>query len=104
VADLSKILNLLNNNIKSLFSGFCGVYLYGSQVNGKVSENSDIDVVAVFDFKLTREERMKLWEVVGNIEAEYDVIFDLHPMNNDELKQNLIYYNQVVNKGVFYGV
>ena len=47
---------------------------------------------------------MKLWTLVGTIEAEYNVIFDLHPMNNEELKQNPIYYNQVVNKGIFYGV
>ena len=102
--DIVHIIELLNKNIKSLFSDFCGVYLYGSYANKTNSENSDIDMVALFNKKLTREQRLQLWTIVGNIEAEYDIILDLHLMNNEELRNNPIYYNQVVNKGIFYGI
>ena len=102
--DVANIIEYLKNQIKSLFSNFNGIYLYGSYANKTNNDDSDIDIVAIFDKSLTREDRMKLWTLVGTIEAEYNVIFDLHPMNNEELKQNPIYYNQVVNKGIFYGV
>jgi len=102
--DVAIVIEYLKNQIKSLFSNFNGIYLYGSYANNTNNDDSDIDIVAIFDKSLTREDRMKLWTLVGNIEAEYNVIFDLHPMNSKELKQNPIYYNQVVNKGIFYGV
>lgn len=101
--NITEIIDLLNNKIKSLFSGFTGVYLYGSYANNTNSEDSDIDLVALFNDKLTKEDRFKLWALIGNIEAEYDVVFDLHPMIAEELRRNPIYYNQVVNKGIFYG-
>ena len=101
--DVTSIVEYLKNQIRSLFSDFNGIYLYGSYANKTNKEDSDIDIVALFDTKLTREDRMKLWSLIGTIEAEYDIILDLHPMNREELKQNPIYYNQVVNKGIFYG-
>ena len=42
--DLKQIIQLLNQNIKSLFSDFCGVYLYGSYASKNNSQNSDIDI------------------------------------------------------------
>ncbi len=102
--DIGQIIEILNKKIKSLFSDFNGVYLYGSYANNTSTLNSDIDIVAMFNNKLTRNDRMELWKLIGNIEAKYNVIFDLHPMIYEELEQNPVYYNQVVNKGIFYGV
>ncbi len=101
--DVTNIIESLKNQIHSLFSNFYGIYLYGSYANKTNKDNSDIDIVALFDTKLAREDRMKLWCLVGLIEAKYNVIIDLHPMNKEELKQNPVYYNQVVSKGIFYG-
>ena len=98
------IINTLNRKIKSVYKNFNGVYLYGSFANKTNTENSDIDVVALFENELNREERIKLWSLISGLEAEYDVFLDLHPMSAKELEKNPIYYNQVVNKGVFYGV
>ena len=47
---------------------------------------------------------MDLWGVVGELEAEMDVVFDIHPMTISELKNNPVYYGQVVDKGIYYGV
>lgn len=46
---------------------------------------------------------MNLWRIIGKLEAELDLVFDIHPMTLSELKNNPVYYNQVVNKGIFYG-
>lgn len=104
VKDIIFIINKLNKKIKSLYSGFNGIYLYGSYAKGYQNEKSDIDLVAIFNKTPNIQERMNLWKIVGKFEAEFDIILDLHPMSELELEQNPIYYNQVVNKGIFYGI
>ena len=79
------------------------VYVFGSFARGELREDSDIDLVALFGSKLPREKRMNLWKVIGEIEAELGVTLDLHPMTLVELKQNPIYYKEVVDKGIYYG-
>ena len=101
---VDKIISKLNKSIKNLFSDFSGVYLYGSCATNSSNENSDIDIVALFNSDLPREKRMDLWTLIGQIEAEMDITLDLHPMTIVELKKNPIYYEQVVGKGIYYGV
>ena len=94
----------LNKSIKELFSDFNGVYLYGSYAAGCANKDSDVDLVALFNSDLLREDRMNLWSLIGKFEAEMDITLDLHPMTMKELKKNPIYYEQVVDKGVYYGI
>lgn len=101
--DIKQIIEKLNNTIKMTYNDFNGIYLYGSCAARKNTKNSDIDIVAIFDKSLNREQRLNLWNLIGKIEVDFGVILDLHPMSETELKQNPIYYNQVVNKGIFYG-
>ena len=102
--DVKKIISDLNEKIKDSFSDFTGIYLYGSYANNNATEFSDIDIVAMFTKSLSRDSKLKLWSIIGELENNYNVFFDLHPMSKEELKRNPIYYNQVVNKGIFYGV
>ncbi len=104
MTDIDKIIKKLNKKIKNLFNNFNGVYLYGSYAAKSARTDSDIDIVALFDNKLTREERMDLWGIVGELEAEMDIVLDMHPMTLSELKQNPVYYMQVVDKGIYYGI
>ncbi len=93
---------ILNKQLKSTFNDFEGAYVYGSIVNGTSQKDSDIDIVAVFTGEVNREKRMDIWGIIGKIEAELDVFLDLHPMTREELERNPIYYDEVVNKGIFY--
>lgn len=99
---IEKIINILNSALKKEFPDFKGAYLYGSYTKGKVHEDSDIDIVALFEKTPDMDRRFKIWSIVGPIEAHYDVFLDLHPMTKEELEYNQVYYNEVVNKGVFY--
>ena len=101
--DIKTIIKNLNKIVKDSFSNFTGIYLYGSYANNSATEYSDIDVVAIFTESLSRDSKLKLWSIIGKIENNYNVFFDLHPMSKEELERNPIYYNQVVNKGIFYG-
>lgn len=104
MTNIDELLVKLNKKIKDLFIDFKGVYLYGSYAGHCAKKNSDVDIVAIFGNELTRKERMDLWGIIGKLEAEMDVVLDLHPTTMAELKQNPIYYNQVVNKGIYYGI
>ena len=101
---VDKLILKLNKLIKNLFSDFNGLYLYGSYANGSAKEDSDVDLVALFNSDLPREDRMNLWSLIGKFEAEMDITLDLHPMTMIELKKNPIYYEQVVDKGIYYGI
>ena len=98
------IISKLNSSIKNLFSDFNGVYLYGSYATNTSNGDSDIDLVALFNSDLSREKRMNLWSLVGKMETEMNITLDIHPMTMIELKKNPIYYEQVVDKGIYYGV
>ena len=104
MVNIDELISKLNKKIKDLFTDFKGVYLYGSYAAHCAKQHSDIDIVAVFDNELTREKRMDLWGIIGKLEAEMDVVLDLHPTTLAELEQNPIYYNQVDNKGIYYGI
>jgi predicted nucleotidyltransferase len=99
--DIANIIDELNLNLSSAFHDFEGVYLYGSRLKNTHNEDSDIDLVAIFKH-VNRVKRMKVWQIVGELEYKYDVILDLHPMTLAELRQNPYYYEQVVDFGKFY--
>lgn len=44
---IDRIINKLNNKIKSFYSDFNGVYLYGSYAHNTATNDSDIDLVAL---------------------------------------------------------
>jgi len=100
-AEVKEIVKKLNNQFKKEFDDFKGIYFYGSRAKGTHCEDSDIDIVVLFQ-KVDRDKRMKIWGIVGEVEYEYDVFIDLHPMTKEELKLNPFYYDQVVNNGIFY--
>lgn len=95
------IIKKLNNKLTHCFADFKGIYFYGSRAKNTHSEDSDIDIVAIFD-KIDREKRMEIWGIVGQIESEYNAFIDLHPMTKEELELNPFYYEQVVGNGIFY--
>lgn len=51
-------MNILKNYFKEQ-PGILAVYLFGSQVRGTARKDSDIDIGILFDFGLSREERLE---------------------------------------------
>jgi len=101
---VKKVVNLLYEALKEKFPDFKGAYLYGSQVKNTTHKDSDIDIVVLFEKEPDRKKEGLIWRIVGPIEAEYNVFFDLHPMTEEQLNYSEIYHNEVVNKGIFYNV
>ena len=99
--DISKVIKELNKLISEKFSDFKGCYLYGSRARGDFREDSDIDIIAIFN-AVDRDKEMEIYGITSDLDYKYDIIIALMPYTLEELEQNYIFHNEVVNKGVFY--
>lgn len=100
---IQKIIGELIKLIKEQYSDFNGLYLYGSQIKGTAHKNSDIDIVLLFNFRLTNKQALNLAGLIGNIEYLHNVFIDYHPFTMSELEQNPFYYESVVEEGAYFG-
>lgn len=100
---IEETIKLLSKEFSEHFDDFRGLYLYGIFLDGKNHVNDDIEIVAIFDVE-NKFKREAIWPIVGKIETALDVFIDLHPITMDDLKKDEEFYNEVVNKGIFYGV
>lgn len=94
-------INLLNKEFKAKFDDFGGLYLYGAYATGIYSGEDDIELVAIFKTE-DKAKRELIWPIVGKIETELDVYIDLHPITMEELKKDEDFYDEVINKGIFF--
>lgn len=99
---IKKVIKILNDKLKETFPDFRGAYLYGSHAKNTSHKYSDIDMVALFDTEPNMDKRFQIWSIVCPLEAEYDVFFDLNPTTMEGLSKNPLYYDEVVNKGIYY--
>ena len=83
----------------SEYNDFIGLYLYGSQISGKATENSDIDIVGIFenDKDLDSSISMKILD----LDLEFDVVVDFQRMTLSCLNKDPLYFNEV-KKGIYY--
>jgi predicted nucleotidyltransferase len=100
-AKINEVVQILKTELKNSFNDFEGLYLYGSQVNGIPNEESDIDIVIIIDYS-DKQKRGVLWNIISLLEYKYDIFIDVQPMTRQELEHNSIFYDEVVNKGIFY--
>ncbi len=102
--ELKILINELKNLISSSYDCFKGIYLYGSRVKGNIRGDSDIDIdiVILFELPLSNNEELDLAGIIGEMEYKYDVFIDYHPFTLTELKKNPFFYEEVVDKGIYY--
>ncbi len=99
---ISSIINKLNKKLAVSFNNFIGTYLYGSMAKRTYTENSDVDIIIIFSEKISYEEEKKIAKFISPIEAENDVFIDFHSYTMADLKQNPVFLNEVVEKGIYY--
>lgn len=101
----NKIDNIIVELIKDLkkeYSDFKGIYLFGLFLDGKMHEDEDIELVAIFDNEKTKEQRENIWKIIGKIEEDFDVFVDLHPLTVKELKKEEELFEEITEEGVFF--
>jgi len=98
---INKIIQELKKLLKEKYPDLKGLYLYGSQVKGTSHKDSDIDIVAIFD-EVSREKSFDICGILGELEYKYDIYIDMREYTLSDLERNPYYYDEVVNKGVYY--
>lgn len=99
--DISEVIKELNSRIKEKYSDFRGSYLYGSRARGDYRDDSDVDVVLLFD-DINEEKVSFVYNIIGKLDYENDIITMGLIYTKDKLKKNCIFYDEVVNKGIYY--
>ncbi|OGI02520.1 MAG: hypothetical protein A2Y25_07030 [Candidatus Melainabacteria bacterium GWF2_37_15] len=99
--DISEIIKELNRLIKEKYDDFKGSYLFGSYARGDYTKDSDIDIVALFD-EYDRDKEMEIYGITMDVDYKYDIVISLLIHTRKELENNCVFYNEVVNKGIFY--
>jgi predicted nucleotidyltransferase len=101
---VDEIARRLRDTLQEAIKDFEDLYVFGSQVHGNTTKDSDVDIVVLFG-----QERLYQPDVFYDVLSQmsydyYDVIdLDILPYTRKELQQNYSFYDEVVNKGVFYG-
>lgn len=99
--DISEVIKELNSRIKEKYSDFRGSYLFGSRARGDYREDSDVDVVLLFD-KYDRNKEMEIYDILSDLDYKYDLVIMGMLYTMKELERNYIFHNEVVNKGIYY--
>jgi len=100
--DISEVIKELNSRIKEKYPDFRGSYLYGSYAKGTYTEDSDVDIVLIFDKEPSYDEEKKIAGISGELDYKYDVVTIPLPFTMEELERNCVFHNEVVNKGIYY--
>jgi len=101
---VDEIAKRLRDSLQENMEDFEGLYVFGSQVRGDATEDSDVDIVVLLkqDYFFMPDALSDIWSQM--MYDYYDIIdIDLHTKTRQKLEMNPFFYDEVVNKGVFYG-
>lgn len=100
--NIDEIITELIKSMKKEVEEFKGIYLFGLYLDGKMHEDEDIELVAIFDKEQDKSKRELIWRVVGKVEEEFDIFIDLHPLTIEEFKKDEELYQEVTENGIFF--
>lgn len=100
--NVDEVITSLIKSLKENFSDFKGIYLFGLYTDGKMHEDEDIELVAIFENEQDKTKREEIWRTVGKVEEDFDVFIDLHPLTVQELKKDEELYQEVSEEGIFF--
>jgi uncharacterized protein len=96
-----KLIKEFNKLILAKYKDIKGIYLFGSRAKGNYKEDSDVDLVLLFE-EVNRDKKMEIYGILSELMYKYDIFIDIHVMTPATLKFNPFFYEEVVEKGQFY--
>jgi predicted nucleotidyltransferase len=101
---VDEVARKLRDALKESIDDFEGLYVFGSQVRGDATEDSDVDIVVLFEHGSSNLPD-EYYEIMSDLMYDYYDIMDLDvlPYTRNELESNYFFHEEVVNKGMFYG-
>ena len=80
---------LKNILVESLGNSISDVVLFGSQLSGKATEDSDVDILIVLKNDYDLQMRRKINDLCYEIDLKYDTFLDTQIISQNELKNSL---------------
>ena len=101
---VDEIAKKLRDELQESIKDFEGLYVFGSQVRGDDTKDSDVDIVVLFGQDRLYQPNA-FYDILFQMGIDYyDVIdLDVLPYTREQLQRNYSFHDEVVNKGVFYG-
>jgi len=99
---LTNIFGLINKVLKKKYPNYSGLYLFGSQVNGNATSQSDCDAAFIFDGIIDRKIRNDVISIVYDYELENDIVIDVMVFSRKEIDNPVtpLRYN-IKTQGIF---
>jgi len=98
---VDEVIFKLSKAFNRIFNDFKGMYLFGIYTDGKMHEDEDIELAAIFDIE-DKSKREQIWPIIGKTETELDVCIDLYPYTEESFKEDKEIYDRVMEEGIFY--
>ena len=76
MVDINKLIHELNLKLKKNYPDYNGVYFHGSRLKGKAQDDSDYDLVFIFDREIDWKFEEEIWRIVYNYDLKYNVVID----------------------------
>ena len=100
---INKIIEELKLELKEKYPDFKGIYLFGSHARGDFNEDSDYDLLFVFDRVINRKFKDDLRRRIIDYEIEHSIIIDSHVYNYSDILNPVTPFRVNVKKeGVYY--
>jgi predicted nucleotidyltransferase len=101
---VNKIINELVEELKSKYTDFKGIYLFGSHARGEATEDSDLDLAIIFDREIDWRFKNQINCIVSEKETIFDILIDAIILNIYEIikpKEYLVY--NLTKESIIYG-
>jgi predicted nucleotidyltransferase len=102
---INTLIDELKEAIQLTYSGFKGIYFFGSRNNDTWNEDSDVDILLAFDRDLSWQEKRSIKSDIYDIELKYDYLIDAKIYKQSDIDNPITpFREQVKNTSVFYAV
>lgn len=98
---VNEVIFALSKAFNKKFDDFKGMYLFGKFLDGKMHEDEDIELAAIFEIE-DKPKREKIWPIIGKIEENLDVCIDLYPYTEETFKKDEDIYKEIQQEGIFF--
>ena len=103
MTDLNKLIEELNSELKKLYPDYKGVYFHGSRLKGKAQDDSDYDLVFIFNREIDWRFEEEIWRIVYNYDLKYNIIIDARIYSTTKIKSPLTPFKEsVLSKSKYY--
>ena len=102
---INKLIEEISKFLKSGYEDFRGIYFYGSRARGDYNEDSDYDLVFVFDREIDWRFKEEIKHIIYRHEDIYDLFIDSKIISSEEIDlERMPLIINIKRDGIFYGV